>query len=484
MRSVPIRRLLLVAATLAIALCAPAVATASTPLPSPAGAQLIPFPPPDPPLPPFPAPPPLRSGLVVTVDFLGSGSTPASQADQTTSRIAQFIREGVNPWFAKASNGRFPGFSTLRIGPVKVAPQSRLCSSAWLDEVADLADAQVRRQRVEPDDVTTVFYYFRKLSPAQGCDWGGRGEQPSTVPGRGHHVWLNGDFSGSTLVHEIGHTLGLGHAGAQFCRDSSGNDVPLSAPLGSRCTQDEYGNAFSAMGSVVGFLQPYSFPHLLQLGWNNGRVDTIAAGAPPQTRVLTTLDHAVPGSTQALRLTDGFTTLWLEYRIGSGPTHGALLVSAEQPSLAGGRNVAPFVLDMSPQDADDTRSQGSPTSLAMSVGQAWSNPLGHMTIALNAADADQATVTVQSAPDPAPDPGPGDVVVPSVLHATPPVAQSRLVAAGLVRGTLATKVDPLCESLGEIIAQAPVAGIVVPHGAAVDLKVAVQPPRGCPVSAP
>ena len=484
MRSVPIRRLLLAAATLAIALCAPAVATASTPLPSPAGAQLIPFPPPDPPLPPFPAPPPLRSGLVVTVDFLGSGSTPASQADQTTSRIAQFIREGVDPWFAKASNGRFGGFSTLRIGPVKVAPQRQLCSSGWLDEVADLADAQVRRQRVEPDDVTTVFYYFRKLSPAQGCDWGGRGEQPSTVPGRGHHVWLNGDFSGSTLVHEIGHTLGLGHAGAQFCRDSSGNDVPLSAPLGTRCAQDEYGNGFSAMGSVGGFLAPYSFPHLAQLGWNNGSVETIAAGAPPQTRVLTTLDHAVPGSPQALRLTDGFTTLWLEYRVG---IHAHPRRAARQRRAALARRRAERGA-VRPGHVAAGRGRHALAGLAdVAVDErrpGLVNPLGHMTIALNAADKDQATVTVQSAPDPAPDPGPGDVVVPNVLHSTPPAAQSRLVAAGLVRGTLATKVDPLCESLGEIIAQAPVAGIVVPHGAAVDLKVAVEPPRGCPVSAP
>jgi hypothetical protein len=88
------------------------------------------------------------------------------------------------------------------------------------------------------------------------------------------------------------------------------------------------------MGNFPGFPGSYTAGQLNQLGWNVG-TETISAGDPTVTKVLPRLDDDVPGSTQALRLIDGNTTLWVEFRANPfSLTQGALLVMAEEPSLA------------------------------------------------------------------------------------------------------------------------------------------------------
>jgi hypothetical protein len=473
--------LMLVAVLGAIVFGAPAVASASPALPpSPGFTPHIPLPGPgDPPPPP---PPVMRSSLVITVAFKGGYSTPASTPDQTGAAVNDQIQNGLNPWLTKVSRGRFLGYSrgtTHR--NVTVQPQAPLCSDAWVNEVTDQANAVERQLGTDPANYNAVVYYFKKLPAVKACDWGGRADFPEN----GNRVILNGDMSLSTLTHEFGHHLGLGHAGTQFCVDNFQHPVPLYGPLEARCTQQEYGNAYSAMGSDEGrgeFPRGYSPSELHQLGWDVG-TETISAGDPTVSRVLTRLEDNVPGSTQALRLIDGVRTLWVEYR--ANLAHGALLVSVEEPSLAGAARVAPFLLDMTPLDGDVARDPGSPTSQELPVGQAWTNPLGNMTITLNSADPHTASVTVQSVPGPVPDPPPGPgpgpgpttVVVPDVTSETIPSATSELTAAGLVRGVVRTTIN--CEDINRVVSQSPVAGVQLPPGGTVDLTQGIPRPGGC-----
>jgi hypothetical protein len=450
----------------------PAVATATEALPPRTGetAANIVIPTPSDPI-PVPVPT-LRRALVITVGFTGSGTTPAGSPDRTTSDIADVFAQGVNPWFEEVSHGRFPGFATAGVGAVRVQPLATLCSQNWLSDVAARADTASRAQGVDPNSFRTVVYYFARLPQTRACDWEGRAE----VGGR--RVWLNGVANLQTLAHELGHHLGLGHAGAQFCVDRDGRRVPLSGPVGTTCTQTEYGDAYTAMGEDQGYPKSFSSAELAKLGWNTGRVRTISAGEPTVTTVLRRLEDHAPFTTQALRLVDGVTTLWVEYRVNPfNPTQPALLVRAEQPSLAPVRNPAPFLLDMSPDDGDHTRPLGTRTRQEMRVGQAWTNPLGQMTIWLTSADPLNATVTIQSTPEQAPAPLPTGRVVPNVIGDTPATATNRIAAVGLVRGTASATID--CESLGKVVSQSPVPGTQLPTGGVVDIKYGVTRPGGC-----
>jgi hypothetical protein len=165
-------------------------------------------------------------------------------------------------------------------------------------------------------------------------------------------------------------------------------------------------------------------------------------------------------------------------------------VSVEEPSLANNppqKHVAPFLLDMTPLDGDNAPAPGSRTSQELPVGQAWTNPLGNMTITLNGVDGINASVTVQSVagpvpdpgpgPGPAPDPGPTTVVVPDVTSETIPSATSEITAAGLVRGVVRTTIN--CEDINRVVSQSTVAGVHLPPGGTVDLTQGIPRPGGC-----
>ncbi len=474
---------MLFAVVAAIALGAPAMASASPPLPKESGFTpriIVP--------PPVPIPPPgpvTKSSVVVTVAFKGGFSTPPSFPDQTEAAINDQIQNGLNPFLTRVSRGRFLGYSRGTTHQyVVVQPQAQLCSDAWVNEVTSQAKAAERRMGTDPDNYDAVVYYFKNIPT---CKWGGM----ASFPEDGHSVWLNGSSSLTTLTHEFGHHLGLGHAGTQFCVDNFHNPVPLYGPLESRCTQHVYGNPYSAMGSDEGageFPRGYSAFQLNQLGWNVG-TDTISAGDPTVTKVLTRLEENVPGSTQALRLIDGVRTLWVEYRANPFSLQGALLVSVEEPALSNNppdqKHVAPFLLDMTPLDGDDARPLGSRTSQELPVGQAWTNPLGNMTITLNSADTHNASVTIQSTPGPVPGPPPGPgpgpgpttVAVPDVSGDTIPQATTEITAAGLVVGAIRSTID--CEDIGRVVSESPVAGIQLPLGGSVDLTKGIERPGGC-----
>lgn len=461
--------LMLVAVVAAIALAAPAVASASPPLPKEPGfTPHIIVPGPDDP--PRPAPGPVtRSSLVITVAFKGGYSTPASFPDQTEGAINDQIQNALDPWFAKVSRGRFLGYSRGTTHQyVVVQPHSQLCSDAWVNEVTNQANAAERQMGTNPANYNAVVYYFKG---EDACGWTGKADFPEN----GNRVLLNGTVALSTLAHEFGHHLGLGHAGSQSCMDNFHDPVPLYLPVESRCTQAETGDAYSAMGDWKGFPTTYTAAQLNQLGWNVG-TETIAAGDPTVTRTLARLEDNVPGSTQALRLIDGNTTLWVEYRqTPLSALRSGLVVRAVEPSLANppAQHVAPFLLDMTPGES------GGSTVSELPVGRAWTNPQGNMTITLNSADRFNASVTVQSVPGPLPDPGPAPttVVVPDVTSETIPSATSELTAAGLVRGAIRTTIN--CEDINRVVSQSPVAGVQLPPGGTVDLTQGIPPSGGC-----
>jgi hypothetical protein len=116
-------------------------------------------------------------------------------------------------------------------------------------EYFDICDPTVLRMAAPPS-LLTGYDRVAIVTPDIDCPFLG------VAAPTGTEVLLNGRLFRSLAVHELGHTLGLFHASGWAC-------------LEGKCTFDEYGNAFSAMGGGDGDFNAYEKS---RLGWLSGIV--------------------------------------------------------------------------------------------------------------------------------------------------------------------------------------------------------------------
>lgn len=202
---------------------------------------------------------------VAVVLFSFSGGEPWSAG---TARSEVFTgARSVNAFYQEESYGEISLTGKLRgdgdvFGWYDIDPATPGCASGeWMD----LADEAAGAAEVDLSGYEHVIYEF----PYQGsCSWLGLA---SIGGGR---AMINGDLlglRGQVTAHELGHNLGLLHAGSWTCT-AGGVRVQIS----DTCSVTEYGDRFDVMGNTA--YRHSNGWNLAKLGFlDPGNVETIGA---------------------------------------------------------------------------------------------------------------------------------------------------------------------------------------------------------------
>ena len=149
-------------------------------------------------------------------------------------------------------------FQTEVRAPVTLSQSAPTTGQCTTTRIYDWADEALALNSLNE----TQFDHFVYVFPAaSACGWSGIAELP------GRHAWINGPFTVPVIAHELGHNLGVSHAGGLSCRSSG-----VLVPMGDACTIDrvnyglpQYADPFDAMGNAP-VLRQMNMQHKLMLG--------------------------------------------------------------------------------------------------------------------------------------------------------------------------------------------------------------------------
>lgn len=167
-------------------------------------------------------------------------ATPASITPIELGGILLTNGNSVKDVFSYCSEGKFH-FNTYIYPEIINIPCPESNSFCNTENWANYADAFLKSKQINIEEYTNSIYVL-----PSGCGFGGLATVgPCTF--QRCRVWINGDVSrqSSTYIHEIGHNLGLNHAGYNG---------------------DSYGDWSSAMGYCCQN-RCYSAPHIDDLKW-------------------------------------------------------------------------------------------------------------------------------------------------------------------------------------------------------------------------
>jgi hypothetical protein len=397
---------------------------------------------------PDPIPGPRRHRVLVV--NVGWGTSAENHEDaplyENLERLqVDYINGRLNDWFAKsAPPGAFPGWTATPGGSYTIRRPNlpSPCTEAGMADFAanliNAAEEKLERAGIDFDGYNLVAIVYSRTFCFEGR-WGS------------NRVLLA--HSNST-THEFGHYLGLlEHASSLYCRDADGMRVPLS----KNCEALEYGDPFDAMGNTGNL--SYNAMEAKRLGWLNGQFINFRA---PETgswmlRPFIVDDYDHQFGVRAMRVQDGPTTLWIEYRVPQSIDGDETALDGDKvsPLHFGGYGSGVFIrrevsgvhgtvsqlLDMTPRTPMSTPS--------LELGQTWANPLGEVTITLSQLGPNGATITIGNQ---------RTATVPDLTGLDPERAMDLVRAAGLWANGWKLTLDPNCKKLGVVANQEPGAG--------------------------
>lgn len=194
----------------------------------------------------------------------------AQTATGKTSAELHRLGRAVDDYYARESSG-LTRFADLRVHPVT------LRSEHTCEHLADLHHEVLRALGLPASwnglNIIDKVNVIAVMPPYSSCP-GGR-----AYVGYGFGYVTNGLTK--TMIHEIGHQLGLRHAAAARC-DGGKSDVNVSAVRRlAACTYYAYGDRYDVMGGVANLDNPAAMTpaHAQKLGFLATRVREIEPGA-------------------------------------------------------------------------------------------------------------------------------------------------------------------------------------------------------------
>ena len=309
-----------------------------------------------------------RSVLIMMVNWTRPDAvTPAAATKQ--------VGVTVNNWYRTVSHGRL-GFSATATPWMTLPKQDCGLETAGYWKVLAAAEKQAIAHGFTPSAYKHEMVYFPYDAK---CNYGGLG----SVNDR--DSWVNGEMDSRVTVHELGHNIGLNHARSAVCVDQANHQATESV----KCTTNEYGDLFDAMGVPAFGTPQFGALQMNHLGWLTGH---LATPTTSRSITLSPLENGI--GTLAARIRVGGTEYWLEYRRPVGVdaslvwTPGAIdgiLIHRVGPD--GGSDL----LDARP---DSTKSFAN---AALPVGRTWTARQG-LSVKVTSASSTRAVVSLVISP--------------------------------------------------------------------------------------
>lgn len=269
---------------------------------------------------PLRAAPSRLSVLVVPLYWTESPTT------EPRYQLADMEREltRTQSWFSRVSRGRHT--MSYHLLDWKQASEN-LCPRSRHSKATKIA-----RQRAKAVGVDASRYQRLMVMMPQ-CHARSWGQMPGNV------TWILSIPARSTIVHELGHNLGLHHANSLQCGYGG-----IAVPVGGWCKREEYGDRWDEMGSSTG---QFSVPILKKLGWAGNIVTVTKSGHWD----LAAAEDSGDGI-QALKIRAGGKDYWVEYRRDSSVTSSGNARPGLIVRRSGGPGGAFDIIDGFPGDPD------------------------------------------------------------------------------------------------------------------------------------
>lgn len=361
----------------------------------------------------------IQSTLVMLVNFQDNTSQPYTLGQAAAAIFTDanaFMQE--NSYQRTSFTGNVVGWYTLPTTTTAL----QTSSNCDIQTIQTEANAAATAAGVNLAGYQRLVYLFPYLS---FCGFAGA----SDVGGNPSHSYLNGDLTTHTVLHEVGHALGLWHSHFLFCG---------SAIIGtlSTCTKVEYGDASDDIGEIDDYAAHFNAFQKERLGWlNYGTSPAITTATTSGTYSIQPFESAGSGPKaikifQSVDATTGMNTyFYLEARKGIG--YDSYLTSWSDPACINYTTTCPgyfcaagyhpccnsqeyaqnltsgvvvhlgtptvgdtsYLLDMS---GTTTEWYGLGTEYALAVGQSFTDPASGVTISTLSADSTGATVILSN----------------------------------------------------------------------------------------